>query len=142
MAKNHFPKTIDDICDAHSHHLIDLPREHLSLGQRTADKLTKIGGSWKFIFAVLAYITVWIVLNIVAFQLRWDPWPFILLNLTLNCLAALQAPVILMSQNRKSQKDRLRQQYDYLVNRKTEREAEKILTELEKIKRKLDELKR
>jgi uncharacterized membrane protein len=76
-------------------------------------------------------------MNIYAWVETWDPYPFILLNLVLSCLAAIQAPVILMSQNRQSQKDRLKADYDYRVNRKAEKEIEEIQTQLNRIEKKL-----
>ncbi|NQT49724.1 DUF1003 domain-containing protein [Candidatus Kuenenbacteria bacterium] len=117
-----------------------LPKEKRTFGQRSADVVTTFCGSWTFIIMVLAYIAVWVTLNLVAWGLHWDPWPFIILNLTLSCLAALQAPVILMSNNRTDQRDRLNQRYDYLVDRKTGRDVEKILKQVETIKRKIDRM--
>ncbi len=115
-----------------------LPKEHRTFRQRAADIVTRTCGSWTFIILVLTYIAIWVGLNLVAWQVRWDPWPFIILNLTLSCLAALQAPVILMSNNRQAERDRLSQRFDYLVDRKTSRDVEKILLELASIKKKLD----
>jgi uncharacterized membrane protein len=106
-----------------------------SFGQKAADKLTKFAGSWGFILLLLILIGIWIYLNISAFIYHWDPWPFIILNLCLSCLAALQAPVILMSQNRQSQKDRLRTEYDYKVDRKTEERVINIQRQLKEIKK-------
>ena len=119
-----------------------LPKETRTFGQRAADHVTKFCGSWTFIIMVLGYIAVWVTLNLVAWGLHWDPWPFIILNLTLSCLAALQAPVILMSSNRQNERDRLSQRYDYLVDRKTSRDVEKILKEINNIHKKLDKLKK
>lgn len=118
--------------------LPQLPKEKLTFGQRAADRVTKMAGSWTFIILVLTYIAGWITINLLAWQFRWDPWPFIILNLTLSCLAALQAPVILMSNNRAAERDRLSQRYDYLVDRKTSRDVQKILVEIEAIKEKLN----
>ena len=118
-----------------------LPRETRNFGQRAADKLTNFCGSWKFIFSMLLYILVWITLNLIAWNFQWDPWPFILLNLTLSFLACLQAPIILMSHNRANQRDRVSQRYDYLVDRHAARNIEKVLTELEAIKKKLENRK-
>ncbi len=97
-----------------------------SLGQRSADKLTSWMGSWTFIITFMIFILLWMSLNIFAWINQWDPYPFILLNLVLSCLAAFQAPIILMSQNREAQKDRARAEYDYAVNRKAEREIQEI----------------
>lgn len=118
--------------------LPQLPKEKRDFGQKAADSVTNFAGSWLFIILLLSYIVLWIGLNIVAWQYRWDPWPFIMLNLTLSCVAALQAPIILMSNNRSAERDRLNQRYDYLVDRKTNRDVEKILKELTSIKRKLN----
>ena len=95
----------------------------LTIGQRSADIVAEIVGSWGFIIFFLVFIVIWMGLNayVLLFGI-WDPYPFILLNFVLSCLAALQAPIILMSQNRQSQKDRQRSEYDYAVNRKAERE--------------------
>ena len=112
-----------------------------SLGERAADKITKVAGSWTFIISFLLLLVVWMVLNVKAWIGEWDPYPFILLNLVLSCLAAIQAPIILMSQNRQSEKDRKKLEYDYQVNRKSEREIEKILKRLDNIDRKLSNKK-
>lgn len=114
-----------------------MPKETRTFGQKAADAVTKFCGSWRFIILVLVYIAIWVGLNLIAWQFSWDPWPFIILNLTLSCLAALQAPVILMSQNRTNQRDRLNQRYDYLVDRKTSRDVEKILKELTALNNKI-----
>jgi len=93
-------------------------------GQRIADKVADFGGSWTFIIAFLSFIFVWIAVNvfIVTNKNNFDPYPFILLNLILSCIAALQAPVIMMSQNRQEEKDRQRARKDYLINLKCELE--------------------
>jgi uncharacterized membrane protein len=113
-----------------------LPR---TFGQKAADALTKYAGSWGFIFMFIFIMVLWIVANgsWILFGERWDPYPFILLNLALSCLAAIQAPIILMSQNRESQKDRLRTEYDYAVNRKAEREIKELKAMLERIEKKI-----
>ena len=95
----------------------------LTVGQRIADKVATFGGSWKFIISFGVFITLWIVGNIYfLFAKVFDPYPFILLNLILSCLAALQAPVIMMSQNRQEEKDRERSKQDYMINLKSELE--------------------
>ena len=106
-----------------------------TFGQRAADGIAKWAGSWVFILSFLVILVLWMILNtsMVLFGV-WDLYPFILLNLVLSTLAALQAPVILMSQNRQSQKDRIKAEYDYRVNRRAERGIEKILKELETIR--------
>jgi uncharacterized membrane protein len=97
--------------------------EQLTVGDRMADKLADFGGSWRFIAIFVAILLAWIVVNaIVLISKPFDPYPFILLNLVLSCLAAIQAPIIMMSQNRQEAKDRLQAQHDYLVNLKAELE--------------------
>jgi uncharacterized membrane protein len=91
-----------------------------------------------FIITFLIFLILWIIVNAIWLINRsWDPYPFILLNLILSCLAAIQAPIILMSQNRQSQKDRQRAEYDYAVNRKAEREIQEIRDLISKINRKV-----
>jgi len=105
----------------------------MTFGQKAADKLTKYAGSWGFILSFIAFLILWIFINIYGWINSWDPYPFILLNLCLSCIAALQAPIILMSQNRQAQKDRQRSEYDYAVNRRAEREIQEIKTQLNRI---------
>lgn len=116
-----------------------LLREHkkLGLGERAAGKLTGFCGSWTFIFLVFVYVSIWVSLNTYAIMMRWDPYPFILLNMTLSCLAAIQAPIILMGQNLGARRDRRRAEYDYAVNRKAEREIAEIKQELSRIRREI-----
>jgi uncharacterized membrane protein len=95
----------------------------LTFGERLSDRFAEFGGSWKFIISSLALLLGWIVLNTVfLFNRGFDPYPFILLNLILSCLAAIQAPVIMMSQNRAEARDRLQAENDYKVNLKAELE--------------------
>jgi uncharacterized membrane protein len=97
------------------------PLEQLTSGQRISDKVALFGGSWKFIIAFGVFLTLWIVFNIFALGVwKFDPYPFILMNLILSCIAALQAPIIMMSQNRQEEKDRKRSENDYLINLKAE----------------------
>ncbi len=110
--------------------------------QKAADYLTSIMGSWIFILGFLTLLIVWMCINTFYLinyhnQKPFDPYPFILLNLVLSCLAAIQAPIILMSQNREAQKDRIRAEYDYAVNRKSERKIEKIIQQLNSIEEKI-----
>lgn len=101
--------------------LLHPPSETLTRGQLLSDKIARFGGSWAFILIFLAVLLVWIVYNVsAATQKRFDPYPFILMNLVLSCIAAMQAPVIMMSQNRKEEKDRMRAENDYLINLKAE----------------------
>ncbi|MBW2985029.1 DUF1003 domain-containing protein [Candidatus Woesearchaeota archaeon] len=113
-----------------------IPRSKLSFGQKSADFLSQWGGSWPFIGTLTLLLVTWMGMNtyLVIFK-SWDPYPFILLNLFLSCLATFQAPVILMSQNRSAERDRIRAEYDYLINRKAEREIEDIQKDLEEIKK-------
>ena len=90
------------------------------LGQRAADAIAKFAGSWAFIFSFIAVLLGWMILNILMAAGAFDPYPFILLNLVLSCVAAIQAPLIMMSQNRQEEKDRDRAENDYRVNLKTE----------------------
>ena len=101
----------------------DSDTTNFTFGQRLADKIASFGGSWKFIIIFGLFILVWISSNIIFLLNKgFDPYPFILLNLILSCLAALQAPVIMMSQNRQEEKDRERSKQDYMVNLKSELE--------------------
>jgi uncharacterized membrane protein len=96
-------------------------QQHASFGQKVADNVASFGGSWKFIILFGIFIMGWIVLNIVWLANKgFDPFPFILLNLILSCIAAMQAPVIMMSQNRQEEKDRQRARKDYMINLKSE----------------------
>lgn len=98
-------------------------RENLQLGEKVADKIATFGGSWTFILSFFLFIILWMAVNVYLVATRpFDPYPFILLNLMLSCLAAIQAPIIMMSQNRKEAKDRQRSEYDYKVNLKAELE--------------------
>jgi uncharacterized membrane protein len=101
--------------------LLNPPIEEITDGQAISDKVAKFGGSWKFIIIFGIILSVWIVFNSVMItQFRFDPYPFILMNLVLSCIAALQAPIIMMSQNRQEEKDRMRSENDYLINLKAE----------------------
>jgi len=116
--------------------LLEIP---VKFGQKAADDLTAGVGSWTFIIFFLIILIAWILLNTswMLFKEIWDPYPFILLNLVLSCIAAIQAPIILMSQNRANQKDRQRAEYDYAVNRKAEKEIEEIKAQLNRIEKKI-----
>ncbi len=95
-------------------------RDKCTLGQRAADTIAKFAGSWAFIFSFTGVLIIWMVINIILASKAFDPYPFILLNLVLSCVAAIQAPLIMMSQNRQEEKDRRRAENDYKVNLKTE----------------------
>jgi len=109
---------------------------NLALGQRVADRVADFGGSWAFIGSFGGIIVLWIALNSVALLTHhFDPFPFILLNLVLSCLAAMQAPVIMMSQNRQEAKDRLRAEHDYQVNLRAELEIRALSARLDELLR-------
>lgn len=112
-----------------SENLQDEVEADLTLGQRLADHIATFGGSWTFIIAFFSFLILWIAINIWMMTAKpFDPYPFILLNLILSCLAAIQAPIIMMSQNRQEQKDRQRAEHDYKINLKAELEI-KLLSE-------------
>ena len=96
--------------------------DQLTFGQRLSDKIADFGGSWTFILSFLFFLMLWIAYNIYSLSKPFDPYPFILLNLILSCIAAMQAPIIMMSQNRQEEKDRERSKHDYQVNLKAELE--------------------
>ena len=95
-------------------------KEKYTFGQRAADTIAKFAGSWAFIFSFAGVLILWMVVNAILATKAFDPYPFILLNLVLSCVAAIQAPLIMMSQNRQEEKDRHRAENDYKVNLKTE----------------------
>lgn len=106
--------------------------EKISFGEKVADKITAVAGSWTFIIFFTLFIILWIILNIYAFE-NVDPYPFILLNLVLSCIASLQAPIIMMSQNRQAEKDSIRNQNDYRTDLKSELILESLHDSLEQI---------
>ena len=108
----------------------DVIEEDMTFGQRIADKVATFGGSWTFIITFALAITIYTAINVVLRGSAWDPYPFILLNLFLSMLAAIQAPVIMMSQNRQDTKDRLRGELDYDVNRRAESEIQGLARKL------------
>jgi uncharacterized membrane protein len=106
-------------------------KENLTIGQRTADKIATFGGSWTFIISFFTILAVWIAFNVYALHNKgFDPYPFILLNLILSCLASIQAPIIMMSQNRQEEKDRERAEWDLKINEKAESEIRVISKKL------------
>ncbi|OXA97300.1 DUF1003 domain-containing protein [Flavobacterium hercynium] len=107
--------------------IVEDEEEKRSFGQKIADKVADFGGSWTFIISFLLFIVIWIGSNVyILVNKGFDPYPFILLNLILSCIAALQAPVIMMSQNRQEEKDRTRAKKDYMINLKSELEIRMI----------------
>lgn len=112
-----------------SENIQDEIESDVSVGEKLADQVASFGGSWTFILVFFSFIVVWICINIWFLLINsFDPYPFILLNLILSCLAAIQAPIIMMSQNRQEQKDRIRTEHDYKINLKAELEI-KLLSE-------------
>jgi len=111
-----------------------------TLGERIADSVARFGGSWSFIISFGILLTVYTVINVFLDKKAWDPYPFILLNLFLSMLAAIQAPVIMMSQNRQDTKDRLRGELDFDVNRRAESEIQGLARKLNLVDEKLDDL--
>lgn len=111
-----------------------------TVGERIADSVARFGGSWTFIILFAAVLAVYGVINVVLDKKAWDPYPFILLNLFLSMLAAVQAPVIMMSQNRQDQKDRLRGELDFEVNRRAESEIQGLARRLNLLDEKIDDL--
>src|SRR5271155_1410242 len=109
----------------------DLDHQRLSAGDRAADMFANAVGSWRFIIIQSVILTFWIVLNVTAWIMHWDPYPFILLNLALSFQAAYAAPIIMMSQNRQASKDRLMAEQDYQINCKAEDELKSIMSHLE-----------
>lgn len=109
------------------------PEEKYTLGQKAADSIAKFAGSWAFIFSFTAVLIIWMLVNVILASKAFDPYPFILLNLVLSCVAAIQAPLIMMSQNRQEEKDRKRAENDYKVNLKTEIMIEDLHKKLTKI---------
>lgn len=123
-----------------SHNIEDDLEENLTMGQRLADRIASFGGSWTFIISFFVFILIWMCINIFLMVSQpFDPYPFILLNLILSCLAALQAPVIMMSQNRKESKDRARSKHDYQVNLKAEFEIQQLHEKVDYMMRKQEQ---
>jgi uncharacterized membrane protein len=107
-----------------------MKRNKKTIGQRAADRITKIVGSWEFIIFQSILLTVWIILNVCAWAYKWDPYPFIFLNLALSFQAAYTAPIILMSGNREADRERKKNALDLATDRKAEREIAEIQREL------------
>ncbi|MFH1744225.1 MAG: DUF1003 domain-containing protein [bacterium] len=122
----HFPKPFK-----HEHPNIrnvnDIIEEQSTIGQHAADWVAKTVGCWRFIIIQSVLLTIWVVTNVLAIAFRWDPYPFILMNLVLSLQAAYTAPIIMMSQNRSAARDRLEAHNDYLINQKAEEEIRALL---------------
>ena len=106
--------------------------KNIKFGDKVADKITKFVGSWTFILGFSSFLIIWIIINLYMLD-NLDPYPFILLNLVLSCIAALQAPVIMMSQNREAKRDSLRSKNDYRTDLKSELILEELHDKMEKI---------
>lgn len=115
LPHRHHPRNVNALAD-----------EQLTLGQRIADAVARVMGSWRFIIAQSLLLCLWIALNVIGFVHHWDPYPFILLNLALSFQAAYAAPIIMMSQNRQAAKDRLQAEEDFRVNLRAEHEVAAI----------------
>jgi uncharacterized membrane protein len=111
-----------------------------TFGERIADTVAAFGGSWTFIILFFVILATYTALNLALKRSAWDPYPFILLNLILSMLAAIQAPVIMMSQNRTDKKDRLRGELDYEVNRRAEAEVQSLSRKLNVLAEKMDDV--
>ncbi len=113
---------------------LDENDDQRTLGQRIADKVADFGGSWTFILSFFFFLLLWIMANVFWFHNQgFDPYPFILLNLILSCIAALQAPIIMMSQNRQEEKDRERAKKDFIINLKAEHEIRVLQQKMDHI---------
>ena len=107
--------------------------EKITFGQKAADAVARFAGSWAFIFSFIAVMVIWMVMNVLLAAKAFDAYPFILLNLVLSCIAAVQAPLIMMSQNRQEVKDRKRAENDYRVNLKSEFVIDALYKKLESV---------
>ena len=112
-------------------------RQRWSLGQRIADKVTKWAGSWSFILILFFLLIIWFIINAYELIYKFDPYPFVFLNLILGIINVILAPMILMSQNRESQRDRIRAEYDYQLNKKAEKEIQELKKQLDRIEKRL-----
>jgi uncharacterized membrane protein len=118
----------------------EIIEEEATFGEHVADSVARFGGSWTFIIAFSVLMSVYAVINVTLGHRAWDPYPFILLNLFLSMLAAIQAPVIMMSQNRQDTKDRLRGELDFEVNRRAESEIQGLARKLNVLDEKIDDI--
>ena len=120
-----------------------------TFGQKAADTVARFAGSWAFIFSFIALMVIWMIINLLLAVRAFDAYPFVLLNLVLSCIAAIQAPLIMMSQNRQEEKDRQRAENDYLVNLKNEliiddlhKKLDRVLENEKHLMRKIEELEK
>lgn len=132
LKKNKLSRFIhkEKLLKKHEHEI----RTHLTFAQRAADKVTTFCGSWKFIIFFGVLMAFWITMNVYMVIYKWDPYPFILLNFVLSTVSALQAPIILMSQNRDVERDRIRTERDFMLNKKAEMEIQNMQADLDEIK--------
>ncbi len=114
--------------------------ENLTVGDHLADSVARFGGSWSFIISFGVVLCAWVAVNVMLATRAWDPYPFILLNLFLSMLAAIQAPIIMMSQNRQDAKDRVRSELDFAVNRKAEIEITQLAAKLNRLEDRLEDI--
>jgi CRP/FNR family cyclic AMP-dependent transcriptional regulator len=142
MIGRHFRSAQDLVRARSARNPNEIIDEQLTFGQRVADSVARFGGSWAFIITFAAILITYTVANVALGGRAWDPYPFILLNLFLSMLAAVQAPVIMMSQNRQDAKDRVRSELDFSVNRKAEGEITQLAAKLLRIEDKLDDIHR
>lgn len=112
-----------------------VPRNHLTPGQKASDRATAFFGSWNFLVVLMIFIAFWVLINSMMLIKGWDPYPFILLNFVVSLLTVFQAAIILMSQERAAERDRIQAKYDYQINRKAEREISEVQKELRDIKK-------
>ena len=140
MVGKHFHTAQNLISSRAARNANEMIEDKETLGERIADKVAKFGGSWKFIITFGTILLVWISINTFILRQPYDPYPFILLNLFLSMLAAIQAPVILMSQNRQDTKDRVRSELDYHVNLKAELEVSSLIDKISRIEDRLEDL--
>ncbi len=139
MTKLHFPEPFP-----HRHppvqNVNEILEERFTVGQRTADTVARVMGSWRFIIIQSVILGLWVVLNVMAWMRHWDPYPFILMNLVLSLQAAYAAPVIMMSQNRQAVRDRVEAHNDFLINQKAEEEIRVLMEHLQAQDRALGEI--
>ena len=139
MAKLQFPKPFE-----HTHapvvNINEIVEKDMTFGQRAADTVARVAGSWGFIITQSLILIGWAIVNAVAWVAHWDPYPFILLNLFLSLQAAYTAPIIMMSQNRQAIRDRIEAHHDYVINQKAEEEVRAVLNHLAAQDQALEEL--
>ncbi|WP_350449016.1 DUF1003 domain-containing protein [Paracidobacterium acidisoli] len=140
MASRQFHASQQLVRGRASRNVNEVIEEESTFGERIADTVAKFGGSWTFIISFCVVLMIYTTINVALRQKSWDPYPFILLNLFLSMLAAIQAPVIMMSQNRQDMKDRLRGELDYEVNRRAEAEIQRLAGRLNLLSDKLGDV--